>query len=268
MLPVVNPSTDPCQSSSHLTSPETTKDCNPPQSLFCSHNHPVRHEYHLLVSQSHVASRNVVSQMEARLTSGAGHVQYHGGCHSCTWRIQRPMKAATLLTKHHCFDVHRMEGTRRCRGDRGLAVLHYAWFEVSWKVCRISSEHSSRVRPEEVRKAKWSSMHNYFISPLVPSADPKCFWKRQWVNGEFQVKGKRGRILLSLLLSHFLKITVYIFFIVFHLSVAVCWSFCSFTVCFWSGCSWLAKIPQWGFSRGKRGLAHGWCGSARGPASG
>lgn len=104
MLPVVNPSTDPCQSFSHLTSPEMTKDCNPPQSLFCSHNHPVRHEYHLLVSQSHAAFRNVVSQMEEQLTSGAGHVQYRGGCLSCMWRIQIPMKAATLLTKHHCLD--------------------------------------------------------------------------------------------------------------------------------------------------------------------
>lgn len=63
-------------------------------------------------------------------------------------------------------------------------------------------------------------MHKYFISPFVPPADPKIVFEKYRVNGEFQVKGKRGVTLLSLLLSLVLKMIV--FFIVFHLSVAVC----------------------------------------------
>ena len=139
MPPGVNPSTDPCQPSSHLALPgNDSGERNPPQSLLCSlkpptphiHTHTHRHTHthtqthtqpsdvlrcgpHLPVSPSHAVSSEKLSVTNWRVAGprcGRGHVQYGGGCHSYMWRKQRGpyWHNITVLV----VEVHRMRRTR------------------------------------------------------------------------------------------------------------------------------------------------------------
>lgn len=108
------------------------------------------------------------------------------------------------------------------------------------------------------------------ISPLrIPSVGHSEVFEME---GEFQVKGKKERhILLLLSIAPFPCFSLsYVFkwldFFPYQLQFVD--HVCIFTVCFWSGCSWLAEVRGGCVSKGRRGLAREWCGWARVRVSG
>lgn len=88
-LPVVNPSSDPCQPSSHLTLSGNDSKEQPPTVTFLLHSSPQPSDvfgcgYHLPVSQSHVVSSgDLMSQIGELLTSGTEQDMY-SAVEACT----------------------------------------------------------------------------------------------------------------------------------------------------------------------------------------
>lgn len=108
------------------------------------------------------------------------------------------------------------------------------------------------------------------ISPLlIPSLDHSEVFEME---GEFLVKGRKRDVYfyffpllhsLAFLSVQYLNDWIpppYRLLFVDHV--------CIFTVCFWSGCSVLAGVRGWCVSKGRRGLARGWCGWGPGPVLG
>lgn len=125
-------------------------------------------------------------------------------------------------------------------------------------------------RDQEVRNVQGSLMHNDYQSLIIPSADhSKSLLK--WRESEWRVSGKgKNRDLYS-----FPLFPCYSLSQIFILSdfpppyqLLLVDHVCSFTVCFWSGCSWLAEVRWLCVSKERRGLAREWCGWAPGQVSG
>lgn len=122
MLPGVNPSTDPCQPSSHLTLSGNDRRVQSPTVTFLLSHPPqpsdmFRCGYHLPVSRSHVVfSEDLVSQTEELLASGAEGDMYSTmeatratcGAYSKDWWKQLPYWHNIIVL---VFEVHRMRRT-------------------------------------------------------------------------------------------------------------------------------------------------------------